>query len=109
MEPEVSTTMPELRQRFRISSLKPCGARFVFNDPTEHPIDGFIGNNEFLHHSSFFKSKPREFLWSLFLIGRGHVRGQLLCRLPINFELRLQPRLCDACQTLSELLPLFGL
>src|SRR5882724_2071363 len=68
-----------------------------------------MGTMNFFTTHPFFKSKPREFLWFLFLIGRGHVRGQLLCRLPINFELRLQPRLCDACQTLSELLPLLGL
>ena len=100
----------KLRQRFRISSLKPCGARFVFNDPTEHPIDGVLsGTMNFFTTHAFSRAKPREFPWSSVFVGRGHVRGQLLCRLPINFELRLQPRLCDGCQTLSELLPLFGL
>src|SRR5258708_33286251 len=45
----------------------------------------------------------------LFFICSRHVSGQLLCRLPINFELRLHPRLCDSGQTLSERLSLFGL
>src|SRR6266478_2574719 len=62
----------------------------------------FLTTHPFLEQAS---RVPR----SSFPLGSRHVRGQLLCRLPINFELRLRPRLCDGRQTLSEFLPLFGL